>query len=133
MLEEAVEHRLESLLEELKRRNVTLDEYLKYRGETLEEMRKRYAEEASEAIKTMLVLNEVARKENISVEDKDVEDYVNAMAKEQGVPAATMNAYLEKTVGNERLKDRIARKKVVDFLVHASNIKNVSGQNPSAD
>jgi len=132
MVEEAVEHRLENLTEELKRRNATLDDYLKYKGATLEELKERYAEETRETIKIMLVLSEIARRENISVEDKDVDDYVKAMADEQGVTVAAMNAYLEKTVGPENLKDRITRKKVVDFLVHASNIKNVGGPKPSA-
>lgn len=131
MVEELVDYQLESLLEELEQRKVTLDEYLRYKKETLEELRERYAEEAREAIKIMLVLEEIARKENISVEDKDVDDYVRAMAEEREVPVATMNAYLEKTVGRDDLKHRITRKKVVDFLVHASNIKNVGGQKPS--
>lgn len=133
MVEEAVDDRLEGLLEDLKRRKVTLDDYLEYRKESIDDLRKRYAEESGEILKTSLVFREIMEKESIKVEDEDVNAEVESMAQEQGVPVATMNAYLDKTEGRSTLRNRAARKKVVEFLVHASNIKNVGGEEAAGE
>jgi trigger factor len=133
MLEEAVDSRVENLSENLKKRRVTLDNYLNYIGETMGDLRRRYAEESREALKTILVLREILHRENIEVKEEDINAEIEEMAAEQGVPVATMNAYLDRTDGRERLYNRVARKKVVDFLVHASNITNVSGEEAAAE
>lgn len=133
MVEESVDHRMEDLSESLKKRRVTLDSYLDYIGETMDGLRGRYAEESRETLKTILVLREVVNRENIEVKEEDLKAEIEAMAAEQGVPVATINAYLDRTDGRESLRNRVARKKVVDFLVHASNITNVSGQEAAGE
>lgn len=127
MVDEAVDERLESLLEGLKKRKATLEDYLEYTGESLDDLRKHYAEESRQVLATTLVFREIMEKEDIKVEDEDVSVAVAAMAEEQGVPVATMNAYLDKTDGRPGVRNRVLRKKIVDFLVHASNIRNVGG------
>ncbi len=64
-------------------------------------------------------------KENIKAEDDDVEAEIASMAEEQGVPSEAMKAYVDRTESRSTIKNRAVRKKVVDFLVNASNIKNV--------
>jgi len=128
MVEEAVENRLEDLLDSLKKRKATLDDYLQYKNVSIEDLRKDYADESREILRNLLVLEEVGLKESIKAEDADIEAAIEAMAEEQGVPVPTINAYLDRTEGRGRLQSRVTRKKVVDFLVHASNIKNVAGQ-----
>ena len=50
---------------------------------------------------------------------------IREMAEERGVPVESMRAYMDSTDSKDLVENRVARKKVVDFLVHASNIKNV--------
>lgn len=128
MIEEAVDERLEGLLQELKARKVTLDDYLDYIGSSLDDLRAEYEEESRRMLTMTLVFREIRDKENIEVSDGEVEAEIGDMAEERGVPVETMTAYVERTDGASMIRNRVLRKKIVDFLVHASNIKNVGRQ-----
>ena len=74
MVAERVDERVDDLLEELKKRQLTLDDYLKHLGKNLEELRAEFSEDAKEALRANLVIYEVVEKESIKVEDKDIDD-----------------------------------------------------------
>ncbi|MGC8862308.1 MAG: hypothetical protein ACP5R5_05960, partial [Armatimonadota bacterium] len=110
----------------LKERDVTLEEYLRHTEQTLDELRARLAEEFRKVFATTLVFREIIERENIKVEEDDIKAEIAEMARQRGVSVAAMTAYVDNTNSKDRVADRVRRKKVVDFLVHASNIKNVS-------
>jgi trigger factor len=126
MVAEGIEERMETLAEQLKKRQLSVEDYLKYRSCSLEELRAEYEEQAKKELKSSLVLGEVISKEELKIEDSDVEAELEAMANENRVPVETIKAYLDRTKGMTGVRNRILTKKVVDFLVEASNIKNVS-------
>ncbi len=126
MVEEAVDSRLAELQESLKERKVTLDDYLRHTDQTLDQVRDRFAEEFRKLLIATLVFREIMDRENITVEEDDIKAEIREMARERRVPVESMTAYVESTDDRQDLvKSRVRRKKVVDFLVHASNIKNV--------
>lgn len=125
MVTERVDERLNETIEALKKRKVTLDDYLKHLGKSLEELRAEFAEDAKEALRANLAIYEVVEKENIKVEDADVEAEVKAVAEARNVPVESIKAYLDSTGGLTGIRYRLLRKKALDFLVAASNIKNV--------
>ena len=57
--------------------------------------------------------------------DDDVEAELKAMAADRKVPLETIRAYVDGTDGLQGVRNRVLHKKLMDFLVHASNIKNV--------
>lgn len=125
MVEEAIDDRIEELNENLKKRKVTMEDYLKYKNTTIEDLRGEYEQESTLEIKTRLVLREIIDKEELKVEEQDIEAELNAMAESNHVPVETIKAYVEKTDGITSVINRILAKKVMDFLVQSSNIKNV--------
>lgn len=125
MVEERVHERLDELNEELKKRQVNFEQYLKRTGQTYEQIHDNYAEDARKGIKTMLALGEVVEKENLKVADEDVETEMKTMSEDRGVPIETIRAYVDKTDSLQSIRNRILQKKVLDFLMQASNIKNV--------
>ena len=125
MVEEAVDGRLADLHESLKQRKVTLEDYVRHTNETLDQVRERFADEFRKLLTATLVFREIMEKENIEVEEDDIKAEIREMARERRVPVESMTAYVESTDSGELVKSRVRRKKVVDFLVHASNIKNV--------
>ena len=70
-------------------------------------------------------LNEIAKKENIEVSDEEVEEEITAMAEESGYPRESVAAYVDRTKSRESIRNRLSKIKVLDFLVNASNIKNM--------
>ncbi len=125
MVTERVDERLNETAEELKKRQLTLDDYLKHLGKNLEELREEFAEDVKEALRANLVVYEVVEKEGIKVEDSDVDAEVKSLAESRNVPVESVRAYLDSTDGLANIRYRLLRKKVLDFLVAASNIKNV--------
>jgi trigger factor len=87
-----------------------------------EEFRERQKEAASEAVKSALVLDEVARRENITASEDEVEAELGRFAERTGRSAAAVRARLEKEGGFSRLYTGLRREKTVDFLLSRANV-----------
>ena len=82
-----------------------------------EEFRERQREAAAEAVKSALVLDEVARRENISVSDADADEEIARFAERTGRTPAAVRARLEKEGGLGRVYAGIRRERTVEFLL----------------
>ena len=87
-----------------------------------EEFRERQREAAAEAVKGALVLDEVARREQITVDDADVEAEVERYAERSGRTVAVVRARLEKEGGLARLYSGLRRERTVDFLLSRATV-----------
>ena len=82
-----------------------------------DEFREKQRDAASEAVRSALALDEVARREHITVLDEEVEAEVERFAERSGRTAAAVRARLEKEGGIARLYSGLRREKTVDFLL----------------
>jgi trigger factor len=82
-----------------------------------EEFRERQKEGAAEAVRSALVLDEIARREGITVPEADIEAEVARYAERTGRTAAAVRARLEKEGGLSRLYTGLRREKTVAFLL----------------
>jgi trigger factor len=82
-----------------------------------EEFRERQKEGAAEAVRSALVLDEIARRENIVVSDDEIEAEMARYAERTGRTAAAVRARLEKEGGLSRLYTGLRREKTVSFLL----------------
>jgi FKBP-type peptidyl-prolyl cis-trans isomerase (trigger factor) len=82
-------------------------------------------------IRVNLALLEVSKRENITETDEDTSAEVERLAEERKVPKASMRAYLDRTGEMSTISSRLLRRKVLDFLTHASNIKSVASKGVS--
>src|SRR5688572_31629082 len=82
-----------------------------------EEFRERQKQAAAESVRSALVLDEVARRENIAVSDDELETEVNRYAERTGRTAAAVRARLEKEGGLSRLYTGLRREKTMTFLL----------------
>jgi trigger factor len=89
-----------------------------------EEFRERQREAAMEAVRSALVLDEVARRENIAVTADEVEAEVGRFAERTGRTAPAVRARLEKEGGLGRLYTGLRREKAVTFLLTKATIIN---------
>jgi trigger factor len=87
-----------------------------------EEFRERQKDAASEAVKSALVLDEVARREGITVTEDEVEAEVQRYAERSGRSAAAVRARLEKEGGLGRLHAGLRREKAVNFLLTKATV-----------
>jgi trigger factor len=82
-----------------------------------EEFREKQRQGATEAVKSALVLDEVARRENINASDADVDEEITRYAERSGQSPDAVRARLEKEGGLGRIYAGIRRERSVEFLL----------------
>jgi len=82
-----------------------------------EEFREKQREPAAEAVRGALALDEVARREHITVSDDEINTEVDRYAERSGRAGAAVRAKLEKEGGIARLYSGLRREKTVEFLL----------------
>jgi len=87
-----------------------------------EDFRERQREAASEAVRGALVLDEIARRENLSVSDEEVEAEIARYAERTGRTPAAVRARLEKEGGISRVYAGLRREKAIDFILSRATI-----------
>ncbi len=87
-----------------------------------EDFRERQKDAAAEAVRGALVLDEVARRENVSVTHEDVEAEIARYAERTGRTPAAVRARLEKEGGIGRLYTGLRRERAIDFLLSRATI-----------
>ncbi len=87
-----------------------------------QEFRERQREGAVEAVKSALVLDEVARREQVDVAEEEVEAEVARYAERTGRTPAAVRARLEKEGGLSRLYSGLRREKSVDLLMGKATV-----------
>jgi trigger factor len=87
-----------------------------------EEFRERQREAASEAVRGALVLDEVARREALSVSDEEVNAEIARYAERTGRTPAAVRARLDKEGGIGRVYSGLRRERAVDFLLARATI-----------
>jgi FKBP-type peptidyl-prolyl cis-trans isomerase (trigger factor) len=76
IIEQEVERLLSQTLDEVKKLGLTLDQYLGSTGRKAEDLRREYELKAENDIKLEFVLQKIAQEENITVEDKEVDEAI---------------------------------------------------------
>lgn len=86
-----------------------------------EAFRESQREQAADAVRSTLVLDEIARRENITVTDEDLAREIARYAARTERAPAVVRAQLEKDGGLARLRAGLRREKTIDFLLaHAT-------------
>ena len=82
---EEVEQNRDSLVQQLERAGATLDGYLEMANQTQEQFDADLQERARRAVKVSLVLDQLAREEELNVDPADLTAYVTRQAEQMGV------------------------------------------------
>ena len=89
-----------------------------------EEFRERQREAAEEAVRSALVLDEIARRGGLSATDEEMDAEIERYAERSGRTAAAVRARLEKEGGLARLYTGLRREKTMEFLLSKATVLN---------
>ena len=103
----------------LQMQGMTVDQYLQYTGLTREALVDQMKPQAETRIKNRLVLEAIAKAENIEVSDEEVEAEMQKMADAYKMELDTVKEYLGEA-GKDSLKDDLAVQKAVDLIVDSA-------------
>ena len=121
-----IENQIDRMVQEMEYRlsyqGLRLDDYLKYIGKSMDDFRKGYEAQATELVKSQLVIETVIEREEIAATDEDVKERVAEMAKAQGkeVPDIEKNMNARQL---DYIKNEIVIKKFFDFLKNSNVIE----------
>lgn len=121
MINDQCERMTEDFAQRLQYQGLDINQYMKYTGSTIEQMKESFKPQAEKQIKTTLVLEAIAKKENVDVTDEEVNDKICEMAKQYNMePDKLKELMQEKDI--ENLKEEISMNKVIDMLVNKAKI-----------
>jgi trigger factor len=122
--ETLVEREIDSMISDgagmAARMGMSHEDYLKAVGKTEEDLRKDYRADAERRVKGTLILEAIAKTENIQATPADIQSELQSLADQYGQPVER----IRQALGNNLLSlmDGIVRNKTVEFLVENANV-----------
>ncbi len=86
------------------------------------EFRERQRGPATDSVKGTIVVDEVARREDLQATDEDVEKEVARFAERAGLTPAAVRARLERDEAFDRIRAGVRREKAVNWLIEHANV-----------
>ncbi len=115
-----VESHIDSMMQETARRmqsqGLSMDLYMKYTGMDEEQMRNQMRPQALTRIQTRLVLEAVAKAENIQISDEKLDEEIAKMAETYQMEADKLKEFMSER-DKEQMKEDLAVQAAVDLLV----------------
>ena len=117
-----VDREIERRLEEFVRRLMDQGMDPMKAGIDWQEFRERQRGPSEETVKSTLVLDEIARREQLAADEADVAAEIEKFAERTGRTAAAVRARLDKEGGLDRIASGIRREKTVTWLIEKAQV-----------
>lgn len=91
---------------------ISLDQFLQITNQTIDQLRDSMKDDASKRIKINLALGEIAKSENVAVNEEDLKNEYDRMSEMYGMPVDEIKKY----VPEDTLKDDLKLQKALDLL-----------------
>jgi trigger factor len=120
-------HNRESILNQLSRAGASLDGYLEMTNQTQEQFDADIDQRARRAVKVTLVLDQVARTEELGVEPAELSAYVTTQAEQMGVAPDRLAQQLVDSGQLSFVEDEVRRGKAVNVIAERVKVTDTSG------
>lgn len=109
VIEEEISHRLTHLFDEIQKIGLTTENYLKSKNLTMDSLKAQFKKETEDTYKLEFILAEIADKENLKVEQADLDKLFVNIKDEKEKKAAIQNSYYYATI--------LRKQKTLDYLI----------------
>ena len=133
MVDQQIENQIQDISYRLQSQGMPLEQYLQFTGMTMDALREQLKETAEKAVKSQLVLAEIAKAENIEVSDEDVDAEFQKMADMYGMEVEKVKELMGANL--EALKADLKTQKTVKAIVDtakAGKAKKTAAKKPAA-
>lgn len=121
-IEDEVNRALREEDQQMRYYGLDLEKYLEITGKTLAAYREELKEPARRRLLSALVVDHVADKENIELEDADYEEEFKRLAEQYNMEEAKILLQFDNPDGRAMLTDGIRRRKAMDLLVEHAEV-----------
>ncbi len=109
-----IENFLDAFIEKMKKDNrEKIDE---------QELREKYRADAIWNLKWIMIKDKISEAENINVDDKEINEYIEDLAKNAGKNATLVRSRYRDANNREQVMHRIQEKKVIDLLLNHAKV-----------
>lgn len=116
MITTQCENMIEEFSQRLAQSGLSMEQYLQFSGMTMDKMMEQVRPEAVSRIQSSLVLEQIAKEENIEVTDEDVDAEIAKMAANYGMEADKLKEYMGEAE-KASMKRELAITKAVDLIM----------------
>ena len=118
MINNQIENQIQDISYRLQSQGMPLEQYLQFTGMTMDALREQLKDSAEKAVKSQLVLAEIAKAENVEVSDEDVDAEFTKMAEMYGMEVEKVKELMGANL--EALKADLKTQKTVAVIVDAA-------------
>ena len=116
MIQQQVRNMIEEQARRMQSQGLSFEQYLQFTGTTIDQMEDQMRPFAEKRIRNRLVLEEVARQENIQITDEAVEEELKKMAESYGMELDQVKEFMGED-GRKNVMEDLAVQEAIDFLV----------------
>lgn len=120
MIEDRVTQMIDEMRMSLEARKLTLEQYMQYSGIDMKQLRERQHDAAVENVKTDLVLDAIAKAENIQVSMEDVDSELSAIASQHGATLEDVKKIIKFNGTMGLLLANILRRKAAHVIIDSA-------------
>ena len=113
MIMTTVENNIRDMAMQLQYQGMSLEMYMQYTGMTIDSLREQMKPDAEKKTKMSLILEKIAKVENIEVTDKDVEKEIKDIAEKNNMEVDEVKKYINPA----DIKESKIVEKTIDFIV----------------
>ncbi len=125
LVERQIDRMISDMENYLRSQGMELDQFLQVAGKTREEMREERWEEAEQRTRANLVLDAIAKKEGINVEDGELEAKFDEIAASYNDDPARIKDIIEKQGRLPVVREEMRIRKAIDIMVEEAKVKMV--------
>ena len=116
MIETQCENMVNDFAQRISQSGLTMEQYMQFSGLTLDKLKEQVRPEAEKNIKTSLVLEKIAKEENIEITEEEIEAEISRMAAQYGMEADKLKSYMGEAEKTSMKRD-LAVMKAVDLIM----------------
>ena len=120
MLETQCENMINDFAQRIAQSGLSMDQYMQFSGLTIDKLKEQVRPEAETRIKTSLVLEQIAKEENIEITEEDIDAEIARMAAQYGMEADKLKEHMGEAEKASMKRD-LAVMKAVDLIM--DNVK----------
>jgi trigger factor len=117
----------ESVMQQLQRAGATMDGYLEMSNQTPEQFEADVEERARKSVKVSLILDQLARQEELGVDQAELSAYVTRQAEQMGVPPERLAQQLADNGQLSFAAAEVLRGKAINLIAERVNVTDESG------
>lgn len=120
MIDMQAENMIDEFAQRIAMQGMSFEQYMQYTGMTIDKLKEQVRPEALQRIQSSLVLEQIAKEENLVASDEELEAEIEKMASMYGMNAENLKSRMEES-DRETIKRDIAVNKAVEFIM--ANVK----------